>query len=451
MGSFWVIYALYVTAMLAPTIVREAGRYRQARSRRRRIRSWCVAADSAGLQEVVGETAAWSPSIFTGRVDAHGVRLEDLGWVEGTRHYYRQRLRLTIEGESGITLGAEDVGALDAETRRVLSPLIEGKIAARRAPGSSVGASVVIRPGSIVATFEEKEANQLLQQHFKSVLQTLCEAADRLQPPAGLVSRIAENARADPEWRARLANLRMLLRQYPRHPVTAGALERACHDQRQEVRLEAALALSIGKAEPTLLEIAADELAPDALAGRAVAALGERPPRDRVPAILDHALRTRRHEVAGACLELLGRRGGVEVVEPLAKVLALEKGELAAIAAHALGASRTTSAESPLLRALLSHARNIRVASAQALAEVGSAAAVLPLKEAAERDPGDASLRKATREAIAAIQARLGGATPGQLSLAEGDAGQLSLADEDPHGRVSIADAAGPTSPRRPS
>jgi hypothetical protein len=49
-----------------------------------------------------------------------------------------------------------------------------------------------------------------------------------------------------------------------------------------------------------------------------------------------------------------------------------------------------------------------------------------------------ACLRKAAREAVAQIQSRLGGASPGQLSLAGGDGGALSLAEEDPRGQVSV-------------
>jgi hypothetical protein len=51
---------------------------------------------------------------------------------------------------------------------------------------------------------------------------------------------------------------------------------------------------------------------------------------------------------------------------------------------------------------------------------------------------------------VAEIQARLAGAAPGQLSLvAEGaEAGQLSLAEADAAGRLSLADAPQPP-PRR--
>jgi hypothetical protein len=78
------------------------------------------------------------------------------------------------------------------------------------------------------------------------------------------------------------------------------------------------------------------------------------------------------------------------------------------------------------------------VAAATALGRLGSTAAVLPLKEAAERFPDDRDLGRATRQAIAEIQFRLQGASPGQLSLAGTEAGQLSLAPAEA-GELSLA------------
>jgi HEAT repeat protein len=279
----------------------------------------------------------------------------------------------------------------------------------------------------------------------------MIDVAQRLERPPSLVKRIMENTRAETEWRVRLGNLLLLANAHPRHPSTLEALEHGCQDERQAVQLACALALGVEKAHATLLEIATSEWADDADAARATAALGSRLPQGTAFTILAHSLRTRRHETARASIDVLGHRGGPEVVAPLAKVLALEQGELAVAAAQALGASRVAAAEVPLLQALRGGDAERRVAAAVALGKIGTASAVLPLKEAAERSGNDAALRKAAREAIAEIQSRLGGASPGQLSLAEGDAGQLSLADEDPHGRVSIAEPGDGTSARKPA
>jgi hypothetical protein len=159
-----------------------------------------------------------------------------------------------------------------------------------------------------------------------------------------------------------------------------------------------------------------------------------------VSRILHDALRTRREETARECLATLGRGHGA--VHALAKVLAVETGLLAEAAAAALGATRLAAAEPSLVKALSRESPGVRAAAARALGKVGGASAVPALKEAAERHPRHGELTRAVRQAIAEIQARLaeaGGAAPGQLSLAGGEAGQVSLAEQDTAGRLSLA------------
>jgi hypothetical protein len=111
---------------------------------------------------------------------------------------------------------------------------------------------------------------------------------------------------------------------------------------------------------------------------------------------------------------------------------------LATAAALALGTAGNAAAEPALIPALQREQEDLLIAAANALARVGSVAAVLPLKEAAERFPRNPELQRATRQAIAEIQSRLPGASPGQLSLAGTEAGQLSLA-QDEAGQLSLA------------
>jgi HEAT repeat protein/PBS lyase HEAT-like repeat-containing protein len=278
-----------------------------------------------------------------------------------------------------------------------------------------------------------------LQSHFPGAFAQALAVARSLQRPASKVKRLVENTPAEPEWRVRLENLRLLAGTYPHHPATREALHRGCQDERPEVRLQSALGLDDETGRATLLEVASHEESDDPLAARAVMALGPKLPLDRAQAILGHALRVRHHETAHACLEALGQHGSPEVVEILAKVMRLQEGELALAAARALGACGAETAEAPLLEALEGDEKDLRLAAAQALGRVGSAAAVLPLKESAQRHGG---LGRAVRQAIAEIQSRVG-ASPGQVSLA-GDgveAGKVSLAEDEPRGRVSIAKA----------
>jgi HEAT repeat protein len=145
-------------------------------------------------------------------------------------------------------------------------------------------------------------------------------------------------------------------------------------------------------------------------------------------------------------MAVLGHAGGTEALQMLARVLAVEKGELAEAAALALGSSRRGSVEAVLIGALDHEQGFVCQAAAQALGRVGSPAAVLPLKEMEAAHPRDPDVRRAAREAVAAIQARTGGAGPGQLSIADGEPGQVSYPTAEA-GRVSLPDGKERTTP----
>ena len=130
------------------------------------------------------------------------------------------------------------------------------------------------------------------------------------------------------------------------------------------------------------------------------------------------------------------------MLPPLLAALDEEDEELVAAAATVLGESGEAEAEEALIGALRRESPEVRIAIAGALGRVGSAAAVAPLRELASQHPLDLGLRRGARQAIAEIHSRLTGASPGRLALAEGESGQLSLADGDAHGRLSLKGAA---------
>jgi HEAT repeat protein len=237
-----------------------------------------------------------------------------------------------------------------------------------------------------------------------------------------------------------------LAREYPEDPATLPALRAGLRDTFEEIRLRAAQMLG-AEGEPVLLELSQlfgrDD---DDVAGRAIAALGERFGLERAHTLLAHALRVRRPHTAKACMAVLGHAGGTEALQMLARVLAVEKGELAEAAALALGSSRRGSVEAVLIGALDHEQGFVCQAAAQALGRVGSPAAVLPLKEMEAAHPRDPDVRRAAREAVAAIQARTGGAGPGQLSIADGEPGQVSYPTAEA-GRVSLPDGKERTTP----
>jgi HEAT repeat protein len=340
---------------------------------------------------------------------------------------------------------------LDAGTRQSLRALFEGRL--HRAGHSPLFASGRVEDGVLrVDVLEapprapgfgesrdpggEPGAYVYLSglEHLGEALAPTIALARRLATPADVPRRLAENMKSEPVAGVRVAVLATLLREFPDHPATREVLVAAREDPDAEVRLRDGIALG-PEGRDVLLALAGGEGAPDETTQRAVAALGGRLTTPEAEAILRNALRTRRHGTARACLSLLGQRRGAQVVTMLVKVLAVETPELAAAAADALGATGERAAGRALRAALDSPDAGVRVAAARALGRVGTAAAVGRLREA---ESGDSALRRAARQAIAAIQARLAGAAPGQLSLAGGEAGQLSIVEGE-HGQLSLA------------
>jgi hypothetical protein len=217
--------------------------------------------------------------------------------------------------------------------------------------------------------------------------------------------RLAENATRDPAAGVRLQNLLLLIPEIPRPAATVEVLRTACSDRSPEIRLRAAEALG-GEGRGVLLQLA-ESLEDDAVSAEAVKILHRELPFERATAILDRALRGH-VQTARACLEVLGLSEDAAAAEPA------------------------------LIPALQHESKEVQTAAAKALGRAGSAAAVLPLQEMAERSWLDRDLRGAAQQAIAEIQSRLPSAQPGQLSLAGAEAGQLSLAP-DAAGQLSIA------------
>jgi HEAT repeat protein len=310
---------------------------------------------------------------------------------------------------------------LDAETRRLMISLGSGRLK--------------ISDGQVRAEMAVEQAPRLLP--------LLLDIAKRLARPLGVAERLAENVLNDPITEVRLRNLVLLLREAPRDPKTVATLRVACADQNTWIRLRAAGALG-AEGHAVLAELTESEQ--DAVSEEAVLLLGRNLTLQRTREILAQAVDQHHHRTARACLEPISLGGNAEDVEMLANVMAVQDGELAAAAAQALKTLGSPAAEPSLILALQRKQEDLQVAAAIALGRLGSAAAVLPLKEAAASARRSA-LRKAAREAVAEIQSRLLGATPGQLSLSGTDAGNLSLAQAeggelslatDPTGRLSL-------------
>jgi HEAT repeat protein len=311
---------------------------------------------------------------------------------------------------------------LDAPTRRLLRSLL-------------LEADLTVVRGQVSARIAVTTTWALHEFALARMLGYLLQVARHFERPQDLVQRLANNARLDPLPEVRLQNLLTLVREYPEEPVTQEALVAASADASDWIRVRAATALGEdGRA--TLLEVAGRDPGDDAAASQAVTVLGRSLAPERVRDILARALRNRQQGIARACLAALGEGSRGDEVALMSKVMSMEKGDLAVAAADALGSTGSPAAEPPLLAALERDIPDLRVAAARALGRVGTAAAVVPLKEAEAR-AADSVFSRAARQAIAEIQSRLPGASPGQLSMASGEAGTLSLV-EDERGRLSL-------------
>jgi hypothetical protein len=232
--------------------------------------------------------------------------------------------------------------------------------------------------------------------------------------PQRLVSRAA----SDPLAGVRRRALERLADGFAELPETAAALAAALGDADPGVRVFAAARLGAA-GEPTLLALVGDSRVPDGVIVEALAALAGRLPAERAVALL---------------VESAPGRG--------AAVLAAAAGSLTTPAGP--------GAEEALVGLLGHEERTVRLAVAAALGRVGTTAAVAPLRAVVAAHPLDLGLRGGASEAIAAIQARADGAAPGQLALAGGEAGTLTLADDHGSGRVALAEGGkGPASPEQ--
>lgn len=435
---------------------------------KRRFAYWRAAAEAVGVTDL-------QPGSMGMGCDLTGVwreRRVSLEIVSGGR-YQPSKLRMMLRGTSTLNLRPEVTGlpdepsfgifepaeiqigdqafdnqlyvagpeetlhaVLDAETRLKLRELIGGYIPLPGRPRGALRAEVVIKYGDAVADFGLWQ-REVVRTELGGVLQALGDVLGRLEFSGDRPRRILENQVTEPEGRVRLENLRFLTTRYRRHPAVAEAVKRACADENEDVQLFAALRRGGAEGLALLTDIASREWSSDGCASQAVKELGRRLPRERLHAILSHALRTHRVETAVSCMESLARSADAEAISAIVRVLAVEQGRLAQEAVRALGLSGLAAAEAPLLVAL--GRPEIKLGAISALGQVGTARAVPSLKDA-EGGLFDATFKRAARQAIAEIQSRLHGASPGQLSLATDAQGQLSMADEDPRGRVSFPD-----------
>ncbi len=469
------------TALLVTSWV--LSRHQREAEARRRMLLWRDAATAAGLTAVErseGAIEGWSGELRVRlerleRAEVSGTRIT----ISGPGIHPDLVLKRGTAGQNDVQIGDERFddsvlvrgptavlrAVLDADTRRIAHGLVyrrlerpgrlpiwaEGRVEKGALRADVADLSSWRGPntrGDVDGGFvsSESEGYDYLggSERLPEALSLTLAFARRLEPPKDLACSLADRLAGEPEARARLLLLDTLLEEFPEAEAARSALLASRSDPDARVRLRAGIRLG-PEGQKVLLDLAGGEGAEDEINAQALAALGGSVAVPDVLRVLHEALRLRKLETSATCLELLAKADGPEAIAALGRVLAVERGGLAGAAAQALGATDDPAAEVPLLAALAGTHEESRVAAVRALGRVGTAAAVPALKDA---EAGDGRLRHAARQAIAEIHSRLSGASPGQLSLAEGESGELSLAEDDATGRLSLAGSKRPTGRR---
>ncbi len=328
---------------------------------------------------------------------------------------------------------AEILALLTARTRGALHGLVRGSVRLGHLglEGGTLGVDVPI------SAFSREHPGLQIAAH------AIAELALLLAAPPDVVGRLAEGATLDAAPGVRVRCLRVLLGDHAAHPETRAALGVALRDADEGVRLEAALGAR-AQGRETLVQLAIDTNVSDRCGARAVEALGADLPLDRVESLVRESAKVpdsvaARPSVTRAFILALGRNRSEAALQLLARLILGAHDSYGPDIADAIVAGSRPGAEAALVAALGTWAldrTHATEAAAAGLADVGTADAVLPLKDAARRHGG--RVAEAARRSVAAIQARIN-STPGRLALADGEGGRLSEVD-DPSGRVTLPD-----------
>jgi HEAT repeat protein len=433
------------------------------RARGTLVDQWRSVGRILGLRDIESVDAFFGGSMLTGIAGRRRVTLE-----RSPAHAPGTFAELTVEGDSGITLRPEDGtgdstaqereielgdevfdaevevhgtpdrvrAILDAETRRIVRLMLRGHLEVPGRRPLSVGGTVSLVDGHLRAVLREGPEPPAPSE-LREVVDALLALADRFDRPSDVAARLAAALEREPQWRVRLSGLEVLSTSYPTDAATVAALRHALVDEVAEVRLQAARGLG-DEGREVLLKTACSEAEDDIIAAHAIDALGARMPPDLAASVLRQALRSRRPRTVDSCVQVLGLNGGAAAAPLLARVLALESGALAVAAAKALGKVASPEGEAALLASLKRGEPDVVVAAIEALGHTAGVRVVMSIQEVAEEPDSNVDVRRVARQAVAEIQSRLPGASSGQVSIAEDEAGQLSIADDDPRGRVSL-------------
>lgn len=268
-----------------------------------------------------------------------------------------------------------------------------------------------------------------------SEVETLVALAKRLTLEAGppIETRLRRNVEGDRVPEVRRRSLKWLIERFPDHKLTRGALESGLEDADGHVRLTA-IAAAGAAGEAALARMPEDRNLheQDRLSALQIMKRQDSPQLEAVlDRLMDQLSELARMKPELACVLLdMHLKAPVDDRRRQQLLHALPQATQPALThlVHHLGRLGERAAE-PLFIKLLSRDHvELRIALAEALAEVGGRDAVAPLQPLTGGLLADARLKSAAKAAIEAIQGRLGPSARGGLSLTEKrQEGRLSM------------------------
>jgi len=339
-----------------------------------------------------------------------------------SRFQYGAEVRPVLTGDPEV-----DRSVLLYGDERVIRALCDP--ATRRALRSVIDMGVKIENSQVVwhCTWDLELKRRLAQ---------LVDFSERLVPPRDLAQRIADNIVHESLASVRALNVATLVKHFEPW-ATRSAVLAALNDLSEKVRLEAAIALG-EEGHRCLLVIALSQVAEQADVLRAIAQLGDGFTPRHARWALRRAMSSQRLTTVKVCLEQLVRADDARSVSAVRAALSSERDAVALAASRALKDGATTQFEGTLIEALTHRLVDVQRDAVVTLGRVGTVESVAPLVDWVAHHALDRFVRADAPRAIAAIQSRLPGASPGQLSIAGAEAGQVSLAAEDQRGAVSL-------------
>jgi len=284
--------------------------------------------------------------------------------------------------------------------------------------------------GELEVPCELHEDPEIVERVVRRML--ACARALSVTPVA---QALLENVTEDPCSRVRRKSLTALVGSRPGSKEAIWALQAGLRDLDAEVRLFAA-ERSAGdpEARRALAELVDNAEVAEAVRAKALALLAAYPYAE-ISEVVSRALAAQAVEVRRAAVSAVGLARDAGQLETLLAMAEAPRGAGVGVGealAEALGRLGGPRAEDGLLSLLSHEAREVQEAAAKALGECGTIRVVEPLLQSARAG----AVGSAARDAVRRIQARLGDAGAGRLSVVEaaGAEGAVSLENPVPDG-----------------